>query len=241
LSCSPRRSCRPPGTSWTETGGRYSGRPLSGTAGRRAALVILTPCTAAVTAAGLAPQSPSAERLLARLDQVSAWRLPVLLRGERGTGKATLARRLHAREPDAGPLTVLDAADRTQPPREWIAQLRAALTDSAGTVVLLHLDALDEALMEPAARLLASPRAQLVATLTDRPELTDQFPVVLDVPPLRERAGDIPADVSDLDSVRALARTAHITCPRGGDSPATTSAGSLVAAVLSPGGCGLPG
>ena len=74
------------------------------------------------------------------------------------------------------------------------------------TVILLHLDTLDEALTEPAASLLASPRARLIGTLTERPGLTgraqliERFPVVLDVPPLRERLGDIPDLVAGIIS-----------------------------------------
>jgi transcriptional regulator of acetoin/glycerol metabolism len=199
-------------------------RPLPGSASRRAAVVILTPCAAATTVAAPSSRAPSAERLLARLDQAGARRLPVLLRGERGSGKTTLAHRLHAQETGAGPLTVLDAADKAQPSEKWIARLRTALADPAGTVIVLHLDALDEALTEPATSLFASPRARLIGTLTERPgltgraELTERFPVVLGVPPLRERLGDIP------DLVTGIISELHPQPPRPRCTPEALAA-----------------
>ena len=56
--------------------------------------------------------------------------------------------------------------------------------------------------MRPAAGLIASARAWLVATATERdsdhPALAERFVVVLDVPPLRDRAADIPALVTEI-------------------------------------------
>jgi DNA-binding NtrC family response regulator len=139
------------------------------------------------------PPSPW-QRLLEQVAEVSTARLPVLFRGERGTGKTVLARRLHSE----GPFTVLDAASR---PGDWVARLEVALDDPASTVVLQHLDALPSELVGSTVSSLASSRARAVATATERAEggvLFESFPVVLDVPPLRERLSDLPALVNEL-------------------------------------------
>lgn len=151
------------------------------------------------------PRSPW-ERLLEQLARARATRLPLLLRGERGTGKTTLARRLHDQAGDGGPCTVLDAAAACGTrPGDWLGRLHAALTAPAGTVVLQHLDALDPALAARTASLPVSPQVRLVATAAHRTvsagrlaALVERFPVVLDVPPVRERTADIPALVTEL-------------------------------------------
>lgn len=63
-------------------------------------------------------------------------------------------------------------------------------------------DALDPAPVTLTVGLIASARAWLVATATERdgdhPVLAELFGVVLDVPPLRDRAADIPALVTEI-------------------------------------------
>lgn len=177
-------------------------RPLLAAGHQPAAVVILAPAAAPAPSSRRAPGSPSWDRLRAQLAQVRAMRVPVLLRGERGAGKTVLAGCLHDRSADSGPLTVLDAAAggaRT----DWAGQLRSALADPSGTVVVQHLEALDPPLLRPVAALLAAPQARLAATLTPRAgertgslALAERFPVVLDVPPLRERAADFPSLVT---------------------------------------------
>jgi transcriptional regulator of acetoin/glycerol metabolism len=126
-----------------------------------------------------------------------AARLPVLLRGERGTGKTALARTSHDRSAGSGPLTVVDCALSGISPQAWAPQLAAAVADPAATVVLQHLDALDPALVPAAAGLIASARAWLVATAGPGPAdeyaaVTERFGVTMSVPPLRDRAAEIP-------------------------------------------------
>jgi transcriptional regulator of acetoin/glycerol metabolism len=177
-------------------------RPVS-VASRHPAVVVTLAHAATTSAPGRAPWSSSwSDRLLGQLARAHAARVPVLLRGERGTGKTTLARCCHARTADPRPLTVADCALSGLDPRAWAARLESAANDPAATVVLQHLDALDPALVRPAAGLIASARAWLVATATERdsdhPALAERFVVVLDVPPLRDRAADIPALVTEI-------------------------------------------
>jgi nicotinamidase-related amidase len=192
-------------------------RPLAGTPHppphppSPAAVVILAPTApsapscAPVTVARRTLRSSSWQLLLEQLGQVRAARLPLLLRGERGTGKTVLARYLHDQAEDTGPCTVLDAAVGGARSQDWAGQLHAALSDPAGTVVLRHLDDLDPALVKQTASLVASPRSRLVATATERAgertdlaALVERSTVVLDVPPLRERVTDIPALVTEI-------------------------------------------
>jgi sigma-54 dependent transcriptional regulator, acetoin dehydrogenase operon transcriptional activator AcoR len=206
-------------------------RPVPGLPGHAAAVLILTPCPGPVAAARAPMRSSSWERLISQLDQPREGRLPLLLWGERGTGKTVLARRLHDAGA-AGDLTVLDAADGACPGDDWTRRLRAALADPARTVVLRHLDALDPALVRPTAGLIEFPRARLAATSTERPGsgaeragLAERFPVVLHVPPLRDRAADIPALVSEIiaelrpGSPRPRCTPAALTALARGDWP----------------------
>ena len=185
-------------------------RPVSVASRHPAAVVTLAPA-ANTSAPDRAPRSPSSasERLRGQLARARAARVPVLLRGERGTGKTTLARCSHARTADPGQLTVVDCALSGLNPQAWAARLETAAADPAATVILQHLDALDPALVTPAAGLIASARAWLVATATERDgedhtlgerfgALAERFSVVLDVPPLRDRTADIPALVTEI-------------------------------------------
>ena len=152
------------------------------------------------------PHRSSAERLLGQLAQARAAGLPVLLRGERGTGKTTLARSCHDLVASPEQLAVVDCALSAVSPHDWAQRLGAAVAavggDPANTIILQHLDALDPALVTSAEALIAPARAWLVATapaggLSHAP-LAERFSVVVDVPPLRDRAGDIPALVTEI-------------------------------------------
>jgi len=161
------------------------------------------PAAAAWTGA----REPASRRLRGQLGQARAARLPVLLRGERGTGKTTLAEYLHVAgaDRDRGQFTVTDCALSGIDAHGWTRRLGEALTDPAATVVLQHLDVLDPGLVAVTAGLLSSASARLAATAAhevcergDLLPLTERFPVIVDVPPLRERAADIPALITEI-------------------------------------------
>jgi sigma-54 dependent transcriptional regulator, acetoin dehydrogenase operon transcriptional activator AcoR len=176
-------------------------RPARGQSRQFAAVVTLTPASPAapvpVTGNGLA-RSSAWQRLLGQVEQAAAARLPVLLRGEPGTGKATLARALHDPAADPGQVMVIDCALAAE--HAWALELRAALADPAATVVLRHLDALDPALVPSVAGLTDSALARLAATMGEgaHAALAERFPVVVDVPPLRDRPADIPALITEI-------------------------------------------
>lgn len=183
-------------------------RPVAQARGRPAAVAIVRPSSAAVPQparpARHAPRSSPWTRLLDQLARVGEDRLPLLLRGERGTGKAVLARSLHD-EAAGGPCVALDAAASGESSHDWLRRLRSAVADPVATVVLRHLDELAPSLCMPTAAAVESARARLVATAGTRihehgrlSAVVEHFPVALDVPPLRERRDDIAHLVSDL-------------------------------------------
>jgi transcriptional regulator of acetoin/glycerol metabolism len=150
--------------------------------------------------------------LVKAVEELGDTRLPVLVSGEPGVGKLAVATWLHEKT-QAGPLTVLDAelalVDGVQ---HWLEMARSRLAEPAGSLVLRHLRALDA----PTARALgaliregrarAAPRILATMRTGGREEgevdgsLLEALPIVIHVPPLRER----PEDIEDI--VLALLR-----------------------------------
>jgi DNA-binding NtrC family response regulator len=157
----------------------------------------------------------TAMQRVARLsDRAARSPLPILLEGEAGVGKATLARAIHAAAGPqrSRPFVAVDCGDGT-------ASLRAAFADaSGGTLFLRNIELLPTAgqaevaerlgeAERPAFRLVAASPGRLVdrvAAGAFRDDLFHRLNVLtIWLPPLRERRLDIPAIAASM-----LARTA---------------------------------
>ena len=152
----------------------------------------------------------------------------LVLEGEAGTGKATLARAAHQRRNPAGHLRVLDADDFGP---EWTADVLEEVETGGGTLVLTHVDrlppegvlALAEAL-EPQREATHADRPWVVLTVTtplheDAPDLSALlacFPTTVPVPPLRHHVEDVAELVPHLLS-RAT-RGGSLSCSPGAQS-----------------------
>lgn len=136
--------------------------------------------------------------------------LPLLIVGEPGTGKLALARRLTGNDPDLDPLVVIDCRTAADQPDRWAEDLRR-LGGGARVLVLRHVDrigARGARVLAPVLEDLADRpgHPQLVATATERARHQDvldtvfeRFAIVtVEVPPLRDRAADLPALVASL-------------------------------------------
>lgn len=146
----------------------------------------------------------------------------LVLEGETGTGRTTLARATHQLHSPAGHVRVLDAAHCGA---RWIAEVSDELHTGGGTLVLQHLDALSpqHALaladaLEPYRESTDPERQWVVATRSrtpepDSPELTELlgcFPRSIEVPPLRHHIEDVAELVPYL--LARLTRGADLHC-----------------------------
>jgi DNA-binding NtrC family response regulator len=151
--------------------------------------------------------SPRMVELLRRVTAASASSAPVLVLGERGTGKGLLARALHRRSNRArAPLLVMSPAELRE--EAAVAELAAALEQAeGGTLLLDDLGALPREAQAALLRALAGPMGRGVRVIaTALPGLREQVArgelredlfyrlaaVLLEVPPLRRRREDIP-------------------------------------------------
>ncbi|MES1165433.1 MAG: sigma 54-interacting transcriptional regulator [Verrucomicrobiota bacterium] len=157
---------------------------------------------------------PALGRALAQLDALASCDAPVLIRGETGTGKATMARLLHAAGPRRdGRFVAINLA--AVPPERAEAQLarhgvrRGWLAAArGGTLFLDEIDVLSRGAQaalvwrmraaRPLVRLIGATRhpfASLVERGVLEPALCDLFGsghAIIELPPLRARRSDIP-------------------------------------------------
>lgn len=130
---------------------------------------------------------------------------PLALVGESGVGKLDVAKAVHEMGGHRGPFVALDAAEICGGEAEWLAGVRRAAQRS-GTVFLSHVEllsanqilaALAVAKQAPA-RLVVAASVEWAETVPQR--VLSAFPWKLEVPPLRDRADDIPLLVRVLAS-----------------------------------------
>lgn len=171
---------------------------------------------------GLTGSNPALLDVTRRVVAYCRARTPLLISGEPGVGKFTLAQAAHRRWYPASRLSVLDAADFPQPGTDRHADLEADLVAPNATVVIRHLDQLDAAAARTLGALLAAADSSvngpwLVATMTadaaPSPEvdaLLSYFTVSVTVPPLRHRIADVRELVPDL--LRQIAPRRTVTC-----------------------------
>lgn len=158
-------------------------------------------CGDAPHPAALATTSPAMQAFARLLADAARHAVPVLLVGERGTGRTTFARTLHELSPHAERPFV--RVDCTAAPGDPWAQAHAA---RGGTLFLDDVDELSPALQAAALRLVADARAlrfrivastrhdleAAIGTGSFRKDLFYRLSVLeIRIPPLRERAGDI--------------------------------------------------
>jgi transcriptional regulator of acetoin/glycerol metabolism len=134
------------------------------------------------------------------IEELSRHRQPVLIVGEPGVGKLSIARRLHA-STQRGDCLVLDASLNRDDDDRVCAALSVALEDASASVVLHHADEFSPRVLEAANAMVAAHGAlgaRLILTSTVRPgeseprELRRLAFCRLEVPPLRDRLDDLP-------------------------------------------------
>jgi predicted TIM-barrel enzyme/transcriptional regulator with AAA-type ATPase domain len=187
------------------------------------------------TLAGLRGQSLTAQSLNERIASVASTDLPVLIRGEPGVGKTTVARAVHVASRRGGSFRVVDG----RAPQEELERVLFGSPEGGGgllnlpdtTVTLETIDSvppavqsrivewIDRGVLERYDKTPERPRrARLVATLVlgGEPALRDDLRVRLEpgallVPPLRERPEDVPLIARAL--LAGLSRESQMATP----------------------------
>jgi len=124
------------------------------------------------------------------------------LQGEPGTGKLAVVRAVHQRRSPAGHFRVFDAADADG--QEWLAGVCRELLESAGSLVIRHVDRLSARRLHALSAALQDAQATgqqeslwVVVTLSetgtsdDLAELLRLFPSTVELPPLRHHIEDL--------------------------------------------------
>ena len=126
----------------------------------------------------------------------------IVLEGEPGVGKLSLLRALHQRVEPTRRFSVVDGADAAAPnDARWLTQARRTIIEEDGTIVLRHLDRLNDvalrllsSALEEAARRQGAWVAVAVPEGVVPPELgrlLRLFPSTVHAPPLRHHVEDV--------------------------------------------------
>lgn len=152
---------------------------------------------------GLVGRGASFARVWSLMSAVAPTDTPVVIHGEVGTGRSTVASALHRESARPGPLRALGVS------RSDLRSIDVAFTEAArGTLVLEDLEAWDDVsahrVLERLDAATGDARPRIVTTLTRDPEdmppgtsirrllyRVGAFPIAL--PPLRDRRDDLPA------------------------------------------------
>jgi sigma-54 dependent transcriptional regulator, acetoin dehydrogenase operon transcriptional activator AcoR len=174
----------------------------------------------------------------------------VLIEGRPGVGKLAVARAMHELRGGDGAFVVRDAADMsTDSVAAWTGHTAGVLAGPPATVTIRHLELFDATVAQMLAqaidRMADQSEVWLAATITTgvlgaRSPLLDRFPNTMVIPPLRQRADDVPALIEHLlgkrrcapgvvsalvaqrwrGNVRELRELLHVLCmQRGGGAP----------------------
>lgn len=120
------------------------------------------------------------------------------LQGEEGVGKLAVVRAVHQRLHPAGRFSVLDGAEAKD--RRWLKEARRTLSEHDGTIVLRHLDQLDDVTMRALTAAVPDARrpgtwvvvaVRLAAGSDELGRLLRMFPSTITVPPLRHHVEDV--------------------------------------------------
>ena len=213
--------CRP---SWNDGGGTGGVVHVQLIADGTAPARISAAAPALPAAVGSAPLWTKCCQAVDRHFRAREW---LVLEGEPGTGKTTVARATHQRRTPAAHLRVFDAA---QAGPRWLAEVVDELENSnGGTLVLAHVDRLDadtvlalSDALDPLRETLDSERPWVVATVDTGAgdptsgagaawrQLLAHFPSTVEVPPLRHHVEDV-ADLVPYLLAR-LTRGAELSC-----------------------------
>lgn len=151
----------------------------------------------------------------------------VLLTGERGTGKRFTAMETLRQQSTLEPVEI-DSAVINLNEAEWLKSLRSEAEDPDKLVVLSHIEEIPLDLMTTVADLVARASCTLIGTTSEQMDdesptvfVRESFPVVIPVPPLRDRA----------DEFAAICRSILTDFEAADGKPATLAAKALASLV----------
>ena len=210
--------CRPSFRAGGVTDGVLQVLPIAEAGGSASRALPPSPAPTLPTLVGSGTLWTRCWQALDRHFQAREW---VVLEGEPGTGKGTLARAAHQGRTPAAHLRVLDAEDFGP---QWLSDVTAELQAGGGSLVLTHVDRLGADGVEALADVLAPhvdstavERPWVVLTLRqpgrDRADLApvlECFPRTIAVPPLRHHVEDVAELVPHL--LARFCRGREISC-----------------------------
>jgi transcriptional regulator of acetoin/glycerol metabolism len=184
---------------------RSNGRPeaiLLEVAPARAPRVRPNPLNAQTLFDGLVGRSKSWETVTSEAAEMRESRSPVLIMGEPGAGKASVAIAVATnRDDDASFIDLVDCAEvNVIGVPAWLRSVRASFDIEKAVVVLRHLDLLGDDVASALGAMLRLPtKARFVATLNSSAPLSEALSTLvlhlavlkLEIPPLRKRVDDI--------------------------------------------------
>ncbi|SFL14723.1 sigma-54-dependent Fis family transcriptional regulator [Geodermatophilus ruber] len=206
--------------------------PVEQPRGEFAAVLVLEPVAADRPAPGpAAGPEPAPADLPTLLDRALGAGRPVLLTGEQGSGKRYRAREVL--RAGAGNVVEVDGALALLAPETWLRRLRDAVQDQRAAVLLAHATEIPPSLTATVASLVAGARTPVVGTTADDGgedgtvlAVRESFPVILTVPPLRDRRGEFPelcrsilADLAEADGRAVTLAPRALAALLAGDWP----------------------